>query len=168
MVARVYGELVAQSRLPVFYTTLGVPDTIEGRFDLLVLHLFLLMHRCSGDDRVVQDAAQAVCDHFFVETDRALREMGVGDLTVPKKMKGLAGVYAGRSKAYTEALASDSDEALIAALTRNVYLGNDTAVAGAPVLALYVRRCVAHLSRQPALALVTARLTFPDVEGSAP
>ncbi len=86
----IYGVIVAQARQPVFYTGYGVPDTVEGRFDMIVLHLFLYIRRTSG--RVTEsDAAQPLFDRFCADLDGNLREMGVGDLTVPKRMQKFAG-----------------------------------------------------------------------------
>jgi cytochrome b pre-mRNA-processing protein 3 len=164
LVARVYGELVAQARDAHFYRELGVPDIVEGRFDLLVLHLVLLMRRASSEDATAREAAQAVCDHFFTETDRALREMGVGDLSVPKKIKGLAGAYAGRSEAYARAFESADEGALAATLSRNVYAMVEGDAPAAAALARYVRAAAALLASRPALDLIENGLVFPPAK----
>ena len=83
-----YGSVVAQARLPVFFTDFGFEDTVTGRFDVVLLHLFLLSRRLVREDTPLsQSLNQEIFDHFTEETDRALRELGVGDTTVPKRKK---------------------------------------------------------------------------------
>jgi len=89
-----YGRVVAQSRLPAFYAAVGVPDTVAGRFDMLCLHAFLLTRRLSADPAVhARDLAQEFFDIFSSELDAALRELGVGDTSVPKRLKRMMGAY---------------------------------------------------------------------------
>jgi cytochrome b pre-mRNA-processing protein 3 len=161
IVARVYGEIVAQARQPVFYATLGVPDTVEHRYEMMVLHVFLLLHRFRDEDARAKDAAQEVCDRFFLEMDRAMREMGVGDLTVPKRMRKIAGLYTARAAAYTEALAQADDVALAAELARTVVAEGEPAFK-AERLATYVRETVRAQRDVPAMALIEQRVVFPD------
>src|SRR4051812_22915736 len=80
----IYGMIVAQAREPVFYRTLGVPDTVEGRFDMVLLHLWLVLRRLRESEGGVA-LSQALFDHFCADMDANLRELGVGDLTVPKR-----------------------------------------------------------------------------------
>src|ERR1700722_5951612 len=88
---------VAQARAPALYAAMGAPDTTEGRFELLVLHLVLLIERLEHDGE--QAASQAVFDVFVSDLDGALREMGVGDLAVPRRMKNLIAIFYGRARA---------------------------------------------------------------------
>jgi len=87
-----YGAIVAQSRRAAFYIGYGVPDTIEGRFDLIVLHVVLLLARLDRGGPSARDLGQNLFDLFCRDLDANLREMGVGDLAVPKRMQGFAGV----------------------------------------------------------------------------
>lgn len=112
--------LVAQIRQPVFYLGFRVPDTFEGRFDLLVLHAALVIRRLRELDAEGQALAQQLVDTMFVRFDVALRELGVSDVAVPKRMKRLAEAFKGRSVAYDEALSASDFTRLDAAVTRNV------------------------------------------------
>jgi cytochrome b pre-mRNA-processing protein 3 len=160
--ARLYAEILAQARKPAFFVDHGVADTIEGRYDMMVLHVFLVVHRLSKDAGQGREAAQALCDRFFLEMDRALREMGVGDLTVPKRMKSIAEVYAGCAAAYAAALDTTDMHPLVVALSRNVY---DEASGGDPravPLAHYVRRTADALASVETRRLLDEGVAFPD------
>ena len=106
-----YEAATRQARQPAFYERLGAPDTVEGRFELYSLHVVLLLNRLKGEG----DAAQALFDTYVSALDHTLREMGVGDLTVPKKMRKLGEAFYGRAKAYQAALA-EGDHAAVTAL----------------------------------------------------
>jgi cytochrome b pre-mRNA-processing protein 3 len=154
-----YGAIVAQARDPFFYRELGVPDTIEGRFDMVVLHVHLLFRRLATENDAVRTVGQGVFDRFVADMDASLREIGIGDLAVPKRMRSMGEAYYGRAAAYDEALARPADDQLADALRRNVY--NGQAHAGAVQLAHYVRRAVNALARQSVDAIGEGRLTFP-------
>src|SRR5204863_6075078 len=123
--AAIYGAIVAQARFPSFYIDFGVPDSIEGRFELLVLHCTILLHRCRQGDAALQAAGQGAFDLFCEDMDRSLRALGVGDLGVPKRMKRVGQAFYGRSGAYDAALTAGDREALTAAIGRNVFAGAD-------------------------------------------
>jgi cytochrome b pre-mRNA-processing protein 3 len=137
--AALYDAILAQARQPELFRDHGVPDTVEGRYDMMVLNAFLVIRRVSAVRDGGPALAQAAVDRFFAEMDRALREMGVGDLAVPKRMKSIAGLFAGCSLAYAEALAEPGEGALVAALLRNVFEGDPSHRADAEALALSVR-----------------------------
>ena len=118
--ARLYGAIVAQARQPVFYERLGVADTVTGRFEMVVLHLSLVIDRLQQGEAAL---AQAVFDVYCVDMDRSLRELGIGDLGVPHRMKKMIEAFYGRSRAYREAMAADGRSALVAAVERNVFSG---------------------------------------------
>ena len=99
----IYGMIVTQAREPLFYRDLGVPDTVNGRFDLLVLHLWMVLRRLKPIEGAL--ACQALFDRFCDDMDANLREMGVGDLTVPKRMQAFGEAFYGRAAAYDLALA---------------------------------------------------------------
>ncbi len=157
---RLYGVIVAQARDPFFYGTLGVPDTIEGRFDMLVLHVHLLFRRLAAEHESVRKVGQDVFDRFLGDMDASLREIGIGDLAVPKRMRAMGEAFYGRAAVYDEALAQTSDEQLTAALQRNVYAGQTAA--GASRLADYVRRAVNALAAQSADAIADGAIGFPS------
>jgi cytochrome b pre-mRNA-processing protein 3 len=102
--AKLYGAIVAQARLPVFYRQLAVPDTLDGRFLVLSVHLFAVLHRLKAEGETGFDLAQALTDQFSTDMDMVLREVGVGDLAIPKRVRGLAAASAGLLQAYEEAL----------------------------------------------------------------
>lgn len=157
----VYGALVAQARRPVFYADLGVPDTPAGRYDMIVLHAFLLFERLQGDAEERQ-FAQSVFDAMFADLDRALREMGVGDLSVPKRIKRLAQAFYGRAAAYEAACRADSAAMMGEAIARNLF-ADGNAPAGAPAaIAGYAFAARAGLAALSLAEIKAGRLAFPE------
>src|SRR5471032_461073 len=110
-----YTASARQDRQPAFYRDLGVADSGEGRFELYTLHVALILIRLKGQGAVAADTAQQLFDTYVQALDDALREMGVGDLSVGKKMRKLGGAFYGRAKAYQAALEA-GDRAGLAAL----------------------------------------------------
>lgn len=156
-----YGEIVAQSRQPAFYAGLGVPDTTEGRFDMIVLHMILLLRRV----RRAEEAgpfAQDLFDTMFRQMDRNLREMGVGDLSVPKRVRKMAEAFYGRASVYDPALDAGDEEALALALRRNVFVGQDVGE-GATPLARYALAVEAALSGAATEDLLAGNIPWPPV-----
>jgi cytochrome b pre-mRNA-processing protein 3 len=135
--------LIAQARLPVFYDTLGVADTIDGRFDLLALHAWLVLDRLREEG--AESISQSLVDGLFVQFDEALRQQGAGDMGMGRRMTKMADAFFGRLKAYREA---GDHSALAAALQRNVYRGDPASVDRADALAIYVAATRENLSRQ--------------------
>ena len=158
-----YGAIVAQARLPVFYAGFGVPDTVEGRFDMIVLHLVLLLRQLPGENGGPSPAGQRLFDRFCRDIDDNFREMGVGDLTVPKEMQKVAEAFYGRAKAYEGALTGDDPAALEAAVARNVF-GVTEPPLGARRLAAYMRETSRRFGGQEPQALARGELDFPDPE----
>ncbi|WP_298244814.1 ubiquinol-cytochrome C chaperone family protein [uncultured Bradyrhizobium sp.] len=153
----IYGMIVTQAREPIFYRDLGVPDTVNGRFDLLLLHLWLLLRRL----RTVQSASelsQALFDRFCEDMDDNLREMGVGDQTVPKRMRAFGEAFYGRVQAYDQAVEAGG-EALAEAICKNIL--NGTGLDHARRLAAYARASEAALGQTGEAALLQASFTFP-------
>ena len=120
---KLYLALVTQARNPVFYTQYGVPDTVDGRFDMIALHAWLVMRRMKSEGETAARLSQALFDAFFGDMDRSLREMGAGDLGVGRRVKAMAKAFYGRVAAYDEAL-EDSEQALTEALHRNLFRGD--------------------------------------------
>lgn len=149
----VYRAIVAQSRRPVFYAEWQVPDTVTGRFDMISLHLALLFRRLRSGDPKVREFAQAVFDLFFKDMDRSLREMGAGDLAVPKKVQKMGGLFYGLLNSVNDALDHDDVAQLTAVLERNVYGG--VAVPEARKLAEYVGAEAKRLDAQPIESIVS-------------
>jgi cytochrome b pre-mRNA-processing protein 3 len=154
-----YGSIVAQARQPALYAGLGVPDTLDGRFDMLVLHLVLVLRRLRGAGERAGARAQALVDLFTADMDRSLREMGVGDLTVPKRVKTMAEAFYGRLEAYVAALDAGDAAALEAALARNVLPDGGE---GAGRLAAYAAAAAASLEAASLDDILEGRLGLPD------
>jgi len=161
-----YRRVVEQARSPVFFTDYGVPDTVDGRFELICLHAFLYFHRLKEDRPRASRFCQSVFDRMFADFDRSLREMGVGDLSVGKHVKRMARAFYGRVLSYEAALADD-DSVLAAALARNLFgtIGGSEAIADAMVI--YVRDAVRALRGQLATDLLAGRASFGVPSGTS-
>ncbi|WP_395697508.1 ubiquinol-cytochrome C chaperone family protein [Methylocella sp.] len=154
-VERLYAAVVERARTPSLYLDYGAPDTLDGRFELLALHAFLVLRRLNAMPAPAPELAQDLVNAVFAHFDGALREMGVGDPSVPKRMKTLAEAFLGRSLAYEATL---RDGGLEEALKRNVYGGGGDAGR----LARYVERAEASLAGAPLEAFLAGRPPFPD------
>ncbi len=164
----VYGAIVAQARQPAFYKDCGVPDTLDGRYDLLTLHCFLYLHRLKQEKGVPEAFGQAVFDVMFQDMDQSLREMGVGDLSVGKKIKKMASVFYGRAEAYDKAIDSDDGEALHEALKRNIFPETTPPDGAVEALAIYVRKSVAVLASLDANELTGGTVKYAEIEEIVP
>jgi cytochrome b pre-mRNA-processing protein 3 len=158
-----YSAIVAKARQPYFYAELHVPDTIDGRFDMIALHAILLMNRLAQGGPHAKALSQRLFDEFFADMDRSLREMGVGDLSIGKKVRNMAEVFYGRAKAYRDALERGDHEALERALARNIYIG-EAAAGDSQRLARYVTEAWRSLAAQAEAEIVAGRPHFPDPE----
>lgn len=162
--SNLYLTAVAQARQPAFYAHLGVPDTLEGRYDMIVLHAWMLVRRLravGGDG--ADGVSRALIELMFADMDRNLREMGVTDLRVGKRVLNMAEAFYGRVVAYDRAL-SEGDEALAAALERNVYQSGEARPGDTAALAAHVRSQLVHLDSLDAKALCEGKATFLPAE----
>jgi len=156
-----YQPLIAQAREPAFYLDGRVPDTATGRFELYSLHLALVVRRLRGAGPFAAEASQVLFDTFLSGLDDGLRELGVGDLTVPKTMRRLAEALYGRLKGLDAALASDAEPgALEALLGRTVYAGQEDPPAEA--LARYARDASAILAGTSVDAMLEQPIPWPE------
>jgi cytochrome b pre-mRNA-processing protein 3 len=163
-----YGAVVAQARVPAFYLAGGVPDTLEGRFEMLMLNAFLLLHRLKAAGEPAKALGQRMFDILFDDMDQTLREIGIGDLSVGKKIKTMAAAFYGRIAAYDAALADADPTALDQAIRRNVFADMDPKAEDVAALAAYIRRAAGALAEQSDAALIGGRATFvPVMEGIA-
>ena len=160
-IAALYGAIVAQARTPAFYRDYGVPDTVSARIDMIMLHLVLVLRRLRQIPEVGASLGQQLFDWFCRDMDDNFREMGVGDLKVPKEMQRIAGAFYGRAKVYDVALDAADAAALTAAVARNVFGANEPPL-GARRLAAYMEVAVQQLAEQANAALQRAELVFPD------
>ena len=163
---RLYGEVVGQARLPAFYADGGVPDTVDGRFEMVVLHTYLVVSRLMSGGEEPRRIGQVLFDTMITDMDRSLREMGVGDLSVGKKVRAMGEAYYGRSRAYDAALAGD-DAPLGEALRRNVYgtLDQDDGGTDARIaqMVAYVTSSVRVLEAQSMEALTSGEVRFAAI-----
>jgi cytochrome b pre-mRNA-processing protein 3 len=160
--AKLYETAVRQSRQPGFYTSSRVPDTVDGRFDMITLHVFLIVHRLKSSPAETAKLAQAVFDTMFNDMDQNLREMGVGDLGVSRRIKVMVSAFYGRIAAYEAALAADSEDedALARAIGRNIYPETPKDTLNPGRMAAYLSREASRLAGQPLDALVAGKVAF--------
>jgi cytochrome b pre-mRNA-processing protein 3 len=156
-----YGQIVAAARQPVFYSDWNVPDTPLGRFEMLSVHMFLFLHRVRNEAGAMREVAQVLTDDFFADVEHSLRELGIGDLGVPKRMKKLARMFYGRTTSYAEALNRGDRSSLSAALSRNVRPESADWIE-ADALAGYVMAADQLLSEQAVEGILAGKLQFPD------
>jgi cytochrome b pre-mRNA-processing protein 3 len=158
----VYAGIVALARRPWLYSRAGVPDTVSGRFDMIVLHLALVMERLRAGGPAARAFSQQLLETMFADMDRNLREMGVGDLSVAKRMRTMASVYYGRAIAYGEALAgADPSAAVAQVLERNLFPAGTPPSANLALLANHAMAMTAALAATPVEELVDG--TLPDL-----
>lgn len=156
-----YGKIVAAARQSGFYSAWGVPDTPLGRFEMLSLHMFLTLHRLRGI-QAAGDIAQELTDEFFRDVDHSLRELGIGDMGIPKRVKKLARMFYGRVASYGGALDQGDRPALAAALARNV-TPEQADWPEAEALAAYVFEACDQLAEQDVGQILSGMLRFPSV-----
>jgi cytochrome b pre-mRNA-processing protein 3 len=159
-----YAGLVGQARHPDLYRRLDVPDTLDGRFDSVALHVFLVLNRLKREDGADAAAlAQHIVDIFVDDMDRSVRELGVGDMGVSRRVKQMAQALYGRAAVYEEAVAEADDAKLAAALARNLYgTRGDVAPAVLAGSVRYVRAAIALLARQDVASLAAGQAAFPE------
>jgi len=162
-IAALYGTIVAQARQPAFYAAYGVPDTINGRFDLIVLHLALVLFRLRREGEAERALGQSLFDHFCRDMDDNLRELGVGDLSVPREMRKIADAFYGRLAAYEAVLSAGTPAELGKVLSRNVF-STSTPTTGVGRLARYVAKAVGQLDEQNCAMFKRGEIGFPDPE----
>jgi len=161
--AELYGAIVARARLPVFYQGLEVPDTLEGRFVVLSLHLFAVLHRLKDGGARAASMAQELADHFTADMETVLREIGVGDLAIPKRVRRLAASGAALLQDYDDAL-TKGEGALATSIACALPLDEASAKLASERLTSYLMKVIRHLDAQPVADLCAGRLNFPDPE----
>lgn len=154
-----YGAIVTQARTPALYTDLEVPDTVEGRFEMVIAHMAMVLRRVWQGDDAAKAIGQATFDVFCKEMDDALRALGVKDTSVGKRMRNVTEAYYGRATAYDTALAAGDDETLAETLRRTVYEG--AATVAALRLANYMSDASQRLGETPVEEVLAARIRWP-------
>jgi cytochrome b pre-mRNA-processing protein 3 len=154
---------VTQARRPVFYASWGMPDTREGRFETIVLHLAVALRRLAREGRTGQRLAQALAEAFVADVDDSMREMTVGDIAVPKQVRRALGVLYQRHQAYSVALASPEGDALAGALAAQLADLKGSAGVDFTRLGAYMREADRTLASQLDAALLAGRLEWQQV-----
>jgi|SRR5579875_414663 cytochrome b pre-mRNA-processing protein 3 len=156
LINRLRGKIVAAARDPVLFADYGIEDSLEGRFEALALHAALVLRQLNRMEPPAPEMAQELTDSIFRSFDDALREMGVGDISIPRRMRSLAGAFLGRAAAYDRALKGGTPE-LAAALARNVYEGRRNP----DRLACYVKAASMALADTPVEVFMSGKVPFP-------
>ena len=154
-----YKSIVQKARDPAFYSVFGVPDTVDGRFDLIVIHAMLVFRQLRKDKEGSEEVAQMLFDAMFKDMDRSLREMGVGDLSVARHIKKMAKAFYGRAAMYEEGLDGDA-VALKKALDVNLFRNSNENEEATANMSDYLRRAAAHLDEQDVQNVISGRVDF--------
>jgi cytochrome b pre-mRNA-processing protein 3 len=158
---KLYGAIVAQARLPILYRSLGVPDTLEGRFTLLSLHLFVVLHRLKEERNEGAALAQGLVDRFSQDMETVLRELGVSDLRIPKKMRILAASSINLLQNYESAFA-EGEASIAEAIAAAMPGDGETPELSSRALSSYLLACVRDLRRQTLASLQEGAIAFPE------
>jgi len=164
IVDRQYATLSSTARIPDFYARLDVPDTVMGRFEMLSAVMILFFRRTRSSETSGQEIAQEIVDAFFQDIDYSIRELGIGDNSVPKRMKKLAGMFYGRLESYAAAMDADDRAALAVALKRNIYPGRGDDAPSMEGLADWMMAAERHLNGISETEIATGSATFPQPE----
>jgi cytochrome b pre-mRNA-processing protein 3 len=162
VIEQIRGEIVAAARRPELYESLGAPDRIDGRFELLTLHTGLVLRRLAALGGVADAIAQDLVDSLFSHFDDTLREMGLSDIGVAKRLTAMGSAFYGRNAVYAAALDDGSPADLATALARNVYgVGSGVAAPKAEALARHVASLEAALAAIRVADFTAGRFRFP-------
>ena len=156
--AALYKAIVSQARRPDFYAHGGVPDSIDGRFEMIVLHSYLVLSRLRQAGEAGKELAQSLVDALFADLDASLREMGAGDLGVGKRVKRMATAFYGRVAAYEE---GEKTGTMGEALRRNLFGTSEPEATQLAAMTTYVEAARQSLASQPLGSIARAALDFP-------
>jgi cytochrome b pre-mRNA-processing protein 3 len=161
----VYSQIVAKARQPWLYLNAGVPDTVTGRFDMITLHSFLVLDRLGSEKERAAEFAQNLFDELFMDMDSSLREMGVGDLSVGKKIRKMSESYYGACNAYRDAFGHEDNmvaDALADAFQRNI-TGKDVDKVALSNLVNYAQKAKVQMHEYPLDDILTGKLDLGDL-----
>lgn len=158
-----YGSIVTQARSRGLYAARGVPDTREGRFEVIALHIVLVLRRLAREGERGSTVGQALTEAFVVDLDDTLREMTVGDLAVPRHVKRAIAVLHERYSTYGDALAAPHDGPLAAAVAQRLATLSGAEGLDAPGICAYTREVAQALEHQPGARILAGDLTWPQV-----
>ena len=156
---RLYRTLVEKARDPAFYSRLAVPDTVNGRFDMVVIHAMLVLRRLRDGGAEADPVGQALLELLFKDMDQSLREMGVGDMGIKHHIKRIAKALFGRAEAYEDGLDGDP-EVLLATLKDNLYRHSTPAPGQVGQMTDYLRRAAHHVSAQNVAEMIAGQVNF--------
>lgn len=154
-----YVKVVEQSRLPRFYIDHGVPDSVDGRFDMIIVHVMLLIRRLRGHGKDASDLSQEVLNLLFGDMDRNFREMGIGDMSIGKHVKKVAKAFYGRAEVIEEGLDKGAED-LASGLLETLYRSVENAEKNAADVAAYVIATDQHLAGQPLERILAGEVQF--------
>lgn len=156
---QIYGSLMAQARAEFLFTDFGVPDTVMGRFDMLAMHVYLVARRLRAEsEEIFETLNQDVFDLFVADIERALRELGIGDTTVPKRKKKMVRSFYGQIEDFDEHM-SDKDAEALAKASKVRYL-NEVNDGDSDGLAAYMMKTEEKLASQSAADLLAGKISF--------
>jgi cytochrome b pre-mRNA-processing protein 3 len=163
-----YESIVAQARTQGLYARLGVPDRPEGRFEMVALHLVLVLDRLGRDGESGQRLARTLTETFTVDLDDNFREMSVGDLAVPRHVKRAVDALHDRYNGYRAALASDDDAPLTVAITSRLADVGAGQGLDAPRICAYIRLAKHRLDQAPIAEMLAGRIAWPHIDAAGP
>lgn len=163
-VQALYVATINQSRQTAFYQDLEVSDTVEGRFDMIIMHIYLIMRRLKKGEEKTEEFSQSLFDLLFADMDQNLRELGIGDMGLARRVPKMAEAFYGRIKAYEEALAitDDENEMLKSALDRNLYRGTTASDESLQAMAGYLRREIISMDKTSLDSLTKGEVFFGE------
>jgi len=162
-----YGSIVAQARQTYFYSDLEVMDTVEGRYDMIIIHAFLLFHRLKNESEEARELSQTVFDTMFKDLDQSLREMGVGDMGVGPRIKKMAPSFYGRVSAYDTALEAEDNNDPEQVIARNVFNKSKPDALVLKHLGSYMRSNVEKLKLTSVGDFLNGKISFINPEKSS-
>lgn len=160
---KIYDAIVAQSRNPVFYVRCGVPDTLSGRFDMLVIHMFIVMHNLRMGDNEGKLLGKEIIEAFVREMDSMVRDLGIANIYVAQEVRKIADLFYKQLIIYTTAVENRNKRSLSEAIWKSFQSGDDTANVAADVIADYVFHALENMREMPLNLLLQGNLEFPQV-----
>lgn len=157
-----YVSIVERAREPEFFLRFDVPDTLDGRFEMIALHMFLVLNRLKAEHEATSDFAQALFDAMFADLDRGLREMGASDIGVGRRVKDMAKGFYGRIRAYEDGLVA-GDPTLAEALRRNLYGTVQPRPEAVAAMIGYIHAQVKALAEQPIEEFFSGHVKFAPI-----
>lgn len=155
-----YNHTIMAARSPSLYGEIGAPDTANGRFELIILHIFMLFRHLQGKDKFTQSVKQKTFDRFLEDMDMSLREIGVGPDGIPKRIQKMLENFYGRAAAYQAALESADKTQIVDSIARNLFADEKPNLEGAETLAQYMVKVVENLKHVKENDLVHSNFSF--------